>query len=1270
MSPLSGWPRFLLLIFAVAATAAGAGAQLPVAGSPWHFLGPQPLRDGTDQLTVGGDVTALAVGSNGALYAATDGGGVWLAAANGAIWTPLTDSAPSLVINALTVAPNGTIYAGTGSLAAGQIGQDGVGLLVSSDGGNTWTVLGGTTFAGSAITGVWADKAGDLAVTAVGPNAGVYWLAQGSATWKEVEGGPAYSLAWDGSELWVGVGGSLRTVTAGNASVQSLPPGIQDAASIITATDGEEVAVLGVTASGSCAGISEGPSVWTSLGCPSNWEAGSGPTGFAFDAAGHLWLGGNGVWEWLGNAWQAQYGIAGGAQAILEGSTGLNLGNADGAWLLPTGSTEWTTASAGLGAVALDSVAVNAAGQIWAVAEPGGLATAPAWTTLLAGSGGGEVAAAAGDINNPGVLYASTSTGLFQSSDGGQSFLPVSCAGCGTNAASAAPLLAVDPADAAQWDYAITGAVIGAATSAATSALTGAATGAAAGSVGIYQCDGATCAAIAGSAPDGATITALAAGPAALVAGDSAGGIFFDAGSGVWQAPQAFAGAPVLAVAAPVAASGAAANEIAVGLGNPSSGALATHLAVSSDGGESWTAIGAYSLPDAPVTAVALDPADPNLIYAGLQTGGVYASEDGGQTWYQLGTGLPNAPVTALTLDTGGRALIAATQGRGAWETELGLAAANVTISGTAQGTVGMAVTLTAAVVNVLGLPVAGATVNWVPSAGSMAVAATTTNSQGQTTDTLTLPATAGPVTIKAAVPGSIPGQGTLVVTAVAAAAADLAVVAGSGQSGIAGQPLAEPLVAEATDSQGNPVAGVTVTFAAGTAGGSFSPANGQATTGGNGQASVSYTLPSQPGPLTITATASAGGTSLLPATFTETANPPPVFTLSLTPATITADVGTTASFTLASSAASGDSQTIAVSCSAPVTGCNVTPGTISPGGSASVTVTTGGLALGANTIEVRGSDGARTAQATATVEVPKPDFTLALTPSGPEADQDSAFALTVTAAAVNGAYAQIALSCPQPGTGCSISPATITPGQSAAVTIAAGTLSPGTGQVTVTGLDATDQETHTATASFVVVAAGMAVAAAPASLSVSAGSSGQLAVTATPQGGLTGLVAFSCSGLPADAACSFSPATATSAGSVVATTLVISTTANSILPPMLPGGWWLWGVLGILALAGIAGWAWSRMGAQGGEISGGIAGWQPALPRPAPRRTRGGWEVACLAAWLLATALLAGCGGGGSAPADPPAAASGTPRGTYTVQVKATSGTVSARASITLQIN
>ncbi|MGH9527647.1 MAG: hypothetical protein ACRD2F_13295, partial [Terriglobales bacterium] len=104
MSPLSGWTRFLWLIFAVAAMAAGAGAQLPVAGSPWHFLGPQPLRDGTDHLTVGGDVTALAVGSNGALYAATDGGGVWLAAANGTIWTPLTDSAPSLVINALTVA--------------------------------------------------------------------------------------------------------------------------------------------------------------------------------------------------------------------------------------------------------------------------------------------------------------------------------------------------------------------------------------------------------------------------------------------------------------------------------------------------------------------------------------------------------------------------------------------------------------------------------------------------------------------------------------------------------------------------------------------------------------------------------------------------------------------------------------------------------------------------------------------------------------------------------------------------------------------------------------------------------------------------------------------------------------------------------------------------------------------------------------------------------------------------------------------------------------
>jgi hypothetical protein len=91
--------------------------------------------------------------------------------------------------------------------------------------------------------------------------------------------------------------------------------------------------------------------------------------------------------------------------------------------------------------------------------------------------------------------------------------------------------------------------------------------------------------------------------------------------------------------------------------------------------------------------------------------------------------------------------------------------------------------------------------------------------------------------------------------------------IAGDEQLAPPGQPLANPLVVEVTDENGDPVEGVTVTWAA-QGGGSVSRNSVQ--TGSDGQASVTRTLGPELGEQTTTATSS--GLEGSPVTFTSTA--------------------------------------------------------------------------------------------------------------------------------------------------------------------------------------------------------------------------------------------------------------------------------------------------------------------------------------------------------------------------------------------------------------
>jgi len=123
-------------------------------------------------------------------------------------------------------------------------------------------------------------------------------------------------------------------------------------------------------------------------------------------------------------------------------------------------------------------------------------------------------------------------------------------------------------------------------------------------------------------------------------------------------------------------ATGATVYATVMGFGVP-------HLYRSIDFGAHWYNL-SNNLPDAPANAVLVDPNDANTVYIALDTG-VYVttavltcSTATANCWSPLGTGLPNAPVIALSaaasVPTGdGRLgmLRAATYGRGLWQQPL-----------------------------------------------------------------------------------------------------------------------------------------------------------------------------------------------------------------------------------------------------------------------------------------------------------------------------------------------------------------------------------------------------------------------------------------------------------------------------------------------------------------------------------------------------------------------------------------------------------------------
>jgi FG-GAP-like repeat len=157
--------------------------------------------------------------------------------------------------------------------------------------------------------------------------------------------------------------------------------------------------------------------------------------------------------------------------------------------------------------------------------------------------------------------------------------------------------------------------------------------------------------------------------------------------------------------------------------------------------------------------------------------------------------------------------------------------------------------------------------------------------------------------------------------------------------------------------------------------------------------------------------------------------------------------------------------------------------------------------------------------------------------------------------------------------------------------------------------------------------------------VTVTSGQNASVPLSVTGGASYTGSVTLTCAGLPADASCTFDPATVNLAGGKPqSSTLTVTTAAGNMAGTVKP-------FLG-------PGMTTLSCGVFAGGL---LLLW--------PKRRRASWMILALAGFIL---LPLGCGGNSSSSTSK---SNGTPAGTYKFQVIATAGTTQATTSCTLVV-
>ncbi|TMC02957.1 MAG: exo-alpha-sialidase [Chloroflexi bacterium] len=152
------------------------GRALPLVGGAWselttkmydsddkNYRDPVFSNGGGGNGLVTGRMSALAVQANGTLWAGAADGGVWKSTNGGNSWTPKFDTQGSLSIGAIAINPaDQSVWVGTGEDNTAFENYRGIGVLRSTDGGSTWSNVGGSELDGTTIGRLTFDGHGNV----------------------------------------------------------------------------------------------------------------------------------------------------------------------------------------------------------------------------------------------------------------------------------------------------------------------------------------------------------------------------------------------------------------------------------------------------------------------------------------------------------------------------------------------------------------------------------------------------------------------------------------------------------------------------------------------------------------------------------------------------------------------------------------------------------------------------------------------------------------------------------------------------------------------------------------------------------------------------------------------------------------------------------------------------------------------------------------------------------------------------------------------------